>query len=71
LIELHGTWLHDGGAMHVKLEQCLDALCGMIAWLKPGIKTNAKIGQEVFFDIYPTGANSWTGHASGRNDGMI
>jgi uncharacterized protein (DUF2147 family) len=57
--------------MHVKHEQCLDALCGKIIWLKPGIKTNAKIGQEVFFDIYPTGANNWTGHASGRNDGMI
>jgi uncharacterized protein (DUF2147 family) len=32
-------------------------------WLKPGAETKAQIGQRVFFDVKPDGADAWTGKA--------
>jgi uncharacterized protein (DUF2147 family) len=39
-----GTWSRDNGAVHVKFDTCGDAICGNIAWLKPGGETKAKVG---------------------------
>ena len=58
-----GTWSRDNGAVHVKFDRCGDAICGNIAWLKPGADTKAKVGQRLFFDMRPDGTNSWTGKA--------
>jgi uncharacterized protein (DUF2147 family) len=46
-----GTWSRDNGAVHVKFDTCGDAICGNIAWLKPGADTKAKVGQRLFFDM--------------------
>ncbi len=58
-----GSWLRDTGTVQVKFDRCGDSVCGDIVWLKPNADTKAKIGQRLFFDMKPDGANSWTGKA--------
>ena len=69
--EVLGTWLRDNGALKVKFEPCGDAVCGNVVWLRPGSESKAKIGQLMFFDMHPDGANSWTGKAAAPDDGSI
>ena len=38
-------------------------ICGNVVWLKPGAETKVKLGQRLFFDMHPDGANAWTGKA--------
>jgi uncharacterized protein (DUF2147 family) len=68
-----GTWLRDNGKYQVRFEPCGDAVCGDIVWLKPGGDTEAKIGQRIFFDMKPDGANSWVGKAKkpGRRHDLL
>ncbi|MBI5128092.1 MAG: DUF2147 domain-containing protein [Rhodopseudomonas palustris] len=67
--DVAGTWLRDTGLSKVKFAPCGGALCGTLVWLKPGVETPAKIGQKVFFDMKPTGANAWAGSAFNPEDG--
>ena len=69
--EVLGTWLRDNGALQVKFEPCGDAICGNIVWLKSGSDSKAKVGQRLFFDMRPDGANSWTGKAANPDNGSI
>jgi uncharacterized protein (DUF2147 family) len=69
--EVFGTWLRDTGDEQVKFELCGDAICGDIVWLKPGSGLNAKVGKRLFFDMRPSGANSWTGKAASSDTGSI
>jgi uncharacterized protein (DUF2147 family) len=69
--EIFGTWLRDNGAEQVKFASCGDAICGDIVWLKPGSGLNAKVGKRLFFDMRPSGANSWTGKAASSDTGSI
>ena len=64
-----GTWLRDNEALQVKFEPCGDAICGNIVWLRPGSDSKAKVGQRLFFDMRPTGANAWTGKAASPDNG--
>ena len=66
-----GIWLRDNGNVQVKFETCGDAVCGNVAWLKPGSDSKAKLGQRLFFDMRPSGVNSWTGKAASPDDGSI
>lgn len=66
---VNGTWLRDTGASHVRFAPCGGALCGTIAWLKPGVETPAKVGQRIFYDMKPSGANTWSGNAFNPEDG--
>jgi uncharacterized protein (DUF2147 family) len=65
-----GTWLRDSGASRVKIAKCGDAICGSIVWLKDP-DNPAKIGQRVFYDMVPDGANKWVGKAFNPEDGKI
>ncbi len=50
-----GTWLRESGASHVKFAPCGGgAICGHLTWLKPGVKTKAKVGQRVVM-LHPVG----------------
>ena len=69
--EILGTWLRDNGTEQVKFVPCGDAICGDIVWLKPGSHLNAKVGKRLFFDMRPSGANSWTGKAASSHTGSI
>lgn len=69
--DVNGTWLRDTGLSHVKFAPCGGgALCGTIAWIKPGADTKGKVGQKVFFDMKPDGANAWKGSAFNPEDGQ-
>jgi uncharacterized protein (DUF2147 family) len=67
--DVTGTWLRDTGASKVKFAPCGGAICGHIVWLKEGADPKAKVGQRVFFDMKPNGANSWSGSAFNPEDG--
>ena len=66
--EVVGTWERDTGASRVRFSKCGDALCGSLSWLKD---TNgpAKVGQRIFYDMKPNGANKWSGSAFNPEDG--
>jgi uncharacterized protein (DUF2147 family) len=64
-----GTWVRDTGASRVRFEKCGDAVCGSLVWLKPGADPSAKVGQKIFYDMKPNGANSWSGSAFNPEDG--
>lgn len=63
-----GTWERDIGASRVRFTKCGEALCGSLSWLK---ETNgpAKVGQRIFYDMKPNGANKWSGSAFNPEDG--
>jgi uncharacterized protein (DUF2147 family) len=64
-----GEWMRNDGAAKVRFSACGgDALCGFIAWKKDP-NGPAKIGEEVFFDMKPNGADSWAGAAYNPEDG--
>ena len=69
--EVLGIWSRDNGSLDVKFETCGNAICGNIAWLRPGSDTKAKVGQRVFYDMRPDAPNSWTGKAVNPNNGAI
>ncbi len=65
-----GTWLRDTGASRVKFGPCGGgAYCGSLVWLKPGVETPAKVGQRIFYDMKPDGADAWKGSAFNPEDG--
>jgi uncharacterized protein (DUF2147 family) len=69
--DVFGTWSRDNGALQVKFDSCGDAICGNIVWIKPGSDSKAKVGQRLFFDMRPAGANSWTAKAVNPDSGSI
>jgi uncharacterized protein (DUF2147 family) len=67
--EITGTWLRESGLSKVKFGPCGGAVCGNIVWIKTGVDTPAKVGQRLFFDMKPTGPNTWSGSAINPDDG--
>ena len=68
--EAKGDWLRDDGKAKVRFAPCGgDALCGSISWLKDPANDPAKVGQQVFFDMKPSGDNVWKGSAFNPEDG--
>ena len=64
-----GEWLRDNGEAKVRFAACGGgALCGSITWLRDH-DGPAKVGQQVFFDMKPTGENVWKGSAFNPDDG--
>jgi uncharacterized protein (DUF2147 family) len=67
--DVKGEWARDDGKAKVRFGSCGgDAICGSISWLRdkndPG-----KVGQQVFFDMKPSGDNAWAGRAFNPDDG--
>jgi uncharacterized protein (DUF2147 family) len=64
-----GTWARDDGAAKIRFSACGgDAVCGFLAW-KRDPSGAGRIGEEVFFDMKPSGDNAWTGSAFNPEDG--
>jgi uncharacterized protein (DUF2147 family) len=63
-----GTWLRDNGQSRVRIAPCGGNFCGTIVWLKDA-DSNSKVGQRVFYDMAPAGANKWSGKAFNPEDG--
>ncbi|CAM5768644.1 DUF2147 domain-containing protein [Bosea minatitlanensis] len=66
--EVLGVWERDTGASRVRFGKCGEAICGTISWLKDP-NGPAKLGQRIFFDMKPSGANTWKGSAFNPEDG--
>jgi uncharacterized protein (DUF2147 family) len=64
-----GIWLRDTGEAKVRVAPCGDALCGHIVWLRDH-NGNGKIGERVFYDMKPSGDNTWSGSAFNPDDGQ-
>src|SRR5882724_1151138 len=69
--EVLGTWTSDEDAIRVKFDQCGDALCGNVVWVKPGSDVKAKVGQRLFYDMHRDGTRSWSGKAVNPASGLI
>ncbi len=66
---LSGTWERSNGHSRLRFDMCGKTTCGAIAWIKPGVKTSAHIGQQVFFDLSKAGDAQWQGKAFNPEDG--
>lgn len=64
-----GTWLRDNGESRVRFARCGEAVCGTVAWLKDPANAKSRVGQRVFYDMKPSGANAWSGTAFNPEDG--
>jgi uncharacterized protein (DUF2147 family) len=67
--DVTGIWMRDDGSAKLRFSACDgDAICGFLAWKKePG--GSARIGQQLFADMKPTGEDSWAGTAFNPEDG--
>ena len=66
--DVTGEWLRADGVSKVRFSACGSAVCGTISWLKDP-NAPAKVGQQVFFDMKPSGDNKWAGSAFNPEDG--
>jgi uncharacterized protein (DUF2147 family) len=67
--DVKGEWARDDGKTKVRFVGCGgDAVCGSITWLRDQ-NSPAKVGQQVFFDMKPSGDNAWAGRAFNPDDG--
>jgi uncharacterized protein (DUF2147 family) len=67
--DVKGEWARDDGKAKVRFGSCgSDAICGSLSWLRdkddPG-----KVGQQVFFNMKPSGDSAWAGRAFNPEDG--
>ena len=67
--ELNGEWTRADGVARVRFANCGGAVCGAISWLKDPKNDPGKVGQQVFFDMKPSGDNIWKGSAFNPDDG--
>lgn len=67
--DVKGEWARGDGKAKVRFVSCgSDAVCGSISWVRDP-KEPGKVGQEVFFDMKPSGDNAWAGRAFNPEDG--
>jgi len=67
--DVTGEWIRDDGMAKLRFSACGgDAVCGFIAGKKDA-KGPAKIGEQVFFDMKPSGVDAWAGSAYNPDDG--
>ena len=67
--DLAGSWQRSTGNSRIRFEPCEGGLCGKIAWIKPGVKSRAHVGQAVFNKLTRAGETLWTGEAFNPEDG--
>lgn len=68
LADPSGTWLRDNGNSRVRIAPCGANFCGTLTWVKDP-SGPAKVGQRIFYDMAPAGANAWSGKAFNPEDG--
>jgi len=67
--DLPGTWQRSNGQVRVVFASCPGGVCGKIAWINPGIKSKARVGDRIFYDLIRDGANGWKGKAYSPKEG--
>jgi uncharacterized protein (DUF2147 family) len=63
-----GEWARDDGRGSVRFTRCGNAVCGTTT-AKSDPNGPGKIGQQVFFDMKPSGEGVWQGTAFNPDDG--
>ncbi len=63
-----GVWMRSDGMAKVKFSPCGQGMCGSVVWLKH-LEGPGKVGEQVFFGMAQTAANTWTGTAHNPEDG--
>lgn len=63
-----GTWTRSDGTSKVRIAPCGGALCGTVSWVKDPARQSS-VGKQVFFNMKPSGDNSWKGKAFNPEDG--
>ena len=66
--EVNGEWIRTDGKAKVRFAPCGGAVCGSLSWKKDPSAAGT-IGQQVFFDMKPSGDNKWAGSAFNPEDG--
>lgn len=63
-----GVWRNPRNSVHVRIEPCGPAMCGTVVWASPRAQERARaegmetlIGAELFRQLRPEAADSWTG----------
>jgi uncharacterized protein (DUF2147 family) len=63
-----GTWLRENGNSRIRMAACGSSICGTLVWVKDP-EGPSKVGQRIFYDMVPSGANAWSGKAFNPEDG--
>ena len=66
--DILGEWARDDGKGRVRFTPCGAAVCGRVTWVRDA-DDPARVGQQVFFDMKPSGENAWAGTAFNPEDG--
>jgi uncharacterized protein (DUF2147 family) len=69
--DVTGSWLHQSGQAQILFAPCGGAVCGRLVWIKSGAKTNARVGDQTFFDMKRVRPNEWQGKTLYPEDGEI
>ena len=67
--DISGNWQRSNGQARIAFAQCPGGICGRITWLDPKVKTKARIGDKVFYDLVSDGADRWKGKAFSPKEG--
>ena len=67
--DLTGNWQRVNGQARIAFSACSGGTCGRIIWLDPKVKTKARIGDKVFYDLVSDGTDRWKGKAFSPKEG--
>ena len=67
--DLPGIWQRSNGHVRIAFAPCPGGVCGKIAWLNPGMKSKARVGDRIFYDLVRDGAKGWKGKAYSPKEG--
>lgn len=67
--DLPGIWQRSNGQVRIAFAPCPGGVCGKIAWLNPGMKSKARVGDRIFYDLVRDGAKGWKGKAYSPKEG--
>ncbi len=67
--DLTGHWQRSNAQTHIVFAPCPGGICGRIVWLDPAVKTKARIGDKVFYDLVRDGPRGWKGKAYSPKEG--
>jgi uncharacterized protein (DUF2147 family) len=66
--DLHGVWRNPKNTVHVEIQPCGAAACGVVVWATPKAKEDVRrssgrilIGLTLLHDLTPSGAKQWRG----------
>lgn len=66
--DVSGEWARVDGKAKVRFAACGAAVCGLLTWVKD-TDGPARVGQKVFYEMQPSGQNTWAGKAFNPDDG--